>query len=102
VLTIRQIIIDEDILGWGTANFDKLHENFERVLSVGDIPELPRGSPDSKIASYCLKNNYDLFTADAKSYKRFFEAGKNSVRITRYDSWEAGKKPVFLIQIDEH
>jgi len=50
MLMTRQQIIDEDILGWGSANIDKLKENYELVRQVGEILELSRGSPDTKIA----------------------------------------------------
>jgi hypothetical protein len=65
-------------LGWGKERKKELLKDYGSVLEVGNHPDLKQRSFDDKIAAYCLRNNCDLMTGDAKSYTRFFEAVSRS------------------------
>ncbi len=96
----KRVVIDKDILGWSDEHAKELQDEYEGVLQVGKHHDLPQRSFDHVIAAYCLKNDCDLMTGDARSYTHFFEAGIKSVRITRHDRWAKADKYVYLVQIE--
>ncbi len=95
----KNAIIDKDILGWGDEKSDEIKSRYEKVFQVSGHVELPETISDADLARYCRKNDCDLFTADQKSYRDYFESGVKKVQISRYDIWEKGHRPVFLIEI---
>jgi hypothetical protein len=97
----NRVIIDHDILGWGSEHEKELLKDYESVMLVSKHPDLPQRSFDDKIAAYCKKNDCDLMTGDARCYTHFFTAGIKAVRIRQYDWWKKGDRPVYLIQIEE-
>jgi len=97
----KQVIIDHDILGWGTEHEAELLKTYQSLMLVGKHPSLRQRAFDDKIAAFCRENGCDLMTGDAKSYTHFFEAGVKAVRIRQYDWWAKGDRPVYLIEIEE-
>ncbi len=96
-----RVIVDHDILGWGSEHEKELMDDYEEVLLVSKHKDLPQRSFDDKLAAYCKKKNCDLMTGDAKCYTHFFSAGIKAVRIRQYDWWKKGDRAVYLIQIEE-
>ena len=94
-------VIDNDVLGWADEQKERLLEDYGRLFQVSKHPELPEGSGDDEIATFCKTHDCDLFTADTRGHKGFFKAGIRSIKITEYQRWSAGKKTVFLIQISK-
>ncbi len=93
-------IIDNDILGWGIHVKDLIKEEYEEIILVGSINELPPETKDEKIGGYCYENGCDLFTGDKEAHTKFFrDARIESVIITRYAIYDKGKRPVYRIQI---
>ena len=97
----KQVVIDKDILGWGDEHEGILLKDYQKVLEVSKHPDLPQRSFDHVIAAYCLKNDCDLMTGDARSYTHFFDAGIKSVRISRFDTWNKADKHIYLVQIEK-
>ena len=94
-----KIVVDHDILGWGDEHEEALRNQYTDILKVGQHPDLPQRSFDEKLAVYCKNNNCDLLTGDAKAYTHFFEAGINTVKIRKYDWWQKGDRPIYLVEI---
>ena len=96
------MVIDHDILGWGTEHTENLLKQYQKILKVGIETGLERRNPDTRVASYCKSNDCDLLTGDLKAYQYYFDVGVKTVQITRYD-WIGGltDKAVFLVQIVE-
>ena len=93
-------IIDNDILGWGLDVKERIEEEYEKIILVGSIDDLPSGVKDEKIGAYCYENGCDLFTGDTRAYDKFFrDARIKSVIITNYAVYGKGKKLVYRIQI---
>ena len=97
----KQVIIDHDILGWGTEHEVDLLKTYGSLMLVGKHPDLRQRAFDDKIAAYCREKGCDLMTGDARSYTHFFEAGVKTVRIRQYDWWKKGDRPVYLIQVED-
>ncbi len=96
-----KVVIDKDILGWGSEQENELRSTYQDILQVGKHQDLPQRSFDENIAAYCRQNDCDLITGDARSYTHFFKAGVQWVRITQYDWWEKADKPIYLVQIEK-
>lgn len=95
----EKVIIDHDVLGWGNSHQQELLKQYDQILKVGIGPELPQRSFDGEVASFCKKNNCHLLTADKNAYIHYFEAGINTIQMTRYAWWTEGDRPVYLIKI---
>ncbi len=95
----KKAIIDKDILGWGDEHLVEIEKKYEKVFQVSGHVELPETISDADLAKYCKKENCVLFTGDQKSYRDYFGAGVQKVQISRYDFWERGQRPIYLIEI---
>jgi hypothetical protein len=92
-------VIDEDILSWDEERHVMLRP-YNTIIKIGDDPiNLPRGSPDTKVAEFCNVNGCDLFTSDVEFYSDCIEAGIKTIQITNCGFWEKGKKQIFLVKI---
>ena len=95
----KKAVIDHDILGWGDEQAASLSKQYGGILKVGLHPDLPQRSFDDKLALYCRNNNCDMLTADKEAYTHYFEAGIKALKITKYDWWKKGDRPIYLIEI---
>lgn len=98
----HRVVIDKDILGWGTEHKPDLLKSYEEVLMVGSIPDLPQRSSDKEVATFCMNNDCDLLTGDLKAYDHYFTAGVRTVQITAYDWIHKADKRVYLIEIPKN
>lgn len=95
----RKVVIDEDILSWDEEHHEIL-KPYKTIIKVGDDPiNLPRGSPDDRVAAFCNENGCDLFTSDVEFYSDCIKAGIKTIQITNCGMWEKGQKQVFLVKI---
>jgi len=94
-----KVVIDKDILGWGSDQEGELLKQYKKVLYVGKDPDLPQRSFDDEVASYCKNNNCDLLTGDGKAYTHCFEAEIKTIQITKYAWYKDGDRPIYLIRI---
>ena len=93
-------VIDHDILGWGNENIQKILESYESIKKVSEDEDLPRRSSDAKLGVYCKDHTCDFFTADARAYTYFFEDKRiHNVQISKFDWWETGDRPIYLVKI---
>jgi len=62
---MHTLLIDEDSLG--VVRY--LSEIDTKIIKVGDIPELPKGTDDPIVAKYAKENNCIIVTRDDKMVK---------------------------------
>ena len=94
----NKAIVDENILKFSSSQ--KLKEEYDEVILIGEIKELPPGSRDEKIGAYCYEHGCDLFTSDKKAHDKFFrDARIKSVIISNYGVFEEGNRLIYKIQI---
>ena len=99
-MTPDRVVIDKDILGWAEENNEKLASQYQHIVRVSSILDLPQRSPDAMIGSYCKDNSADFLTADKTAYTHFFRVeGLECVQIAYYAWWDTGDKPVCLVRI---
>lgn len=103
--TKKKVIIDNDTHGWADAHEDDIEKTYDEIIKVGrtkidDKIVVPAESKDELIGNYCFENNFELLTADKGAYTKIFrDARIKTVKITQYDIWEEGKRPIYLIKI---
>jgi hypothetical protein len=78
--------VDKQITGWKGLREEELLKQYAEVLKIGVHEDLPQRMSDKDIASYCIKNNCPLITADIKAYANFFQKGNEIVQIADFRS----------------
>jgi len=95
-----KVVIDNDILGWGNENEQKLLELYDSILKVSEDEKLPRRSSDGKLGSFCKDESCDFLTGDSRAYTYFFEDDRiKNLQISRFDWYEKADKPIYLVKI---
>jgi len=94
-----KIVVDKQITGWKGLREEELSKRFAEVLKVGMHNDLPQRMDDKAIASYCIKNDCPLITADIKAYANFFQTGSEIVEIRLYGFDKKADRPVFIVRI---
>lgn len=96
----HKVLIDYNALGWADQEAEKIKKDYEEILRVGEVPNLPMKAKDNEIASYCEEQNCDLLTTDKRAYTEMLTNHRvKAVQISRYDWDDSGNKQVYLIQI---
>jgi hypothetical protein len=99
-LTVTGAVVDEQLLGWKTANEEYLKKQFSEILVVGTDQNLPRGISDRDLAAYCKSQNCTILTCDRKMHINFFADGTETVRIQVYGTNnERSNQTIYSIRI---
>jgi hypothetical protein len=96
-----RVVIDYNILGWGEKHREDLLKTFREVILVGKHPDLSRRSFDREVAGYCKLHDCVLITADARAYTHFFDAGVESVVISKVERWDVSDADLFMIKVGQ-
>ncbi len=68
---MKNVLIDKQVSWLAKDENRELIKNFDKVYVVG--MDLKQTSFDENCASFCMDNNCDFLTADAKAYTHFFK-----------------------------
>ena len=96
----HKVLIDEQALGWGKKNLEKLSQDYEEILKVGTIPAPKQGSSDIEIGNFCEDENCNLITSDYKAYVHLLDITRiKTVQVSKY-AWDPeAKRHIYLIKI---
>jgi len=99
------VVIDNDIHGWGDEHEEELQQKYSKIIKVGRTKTngeivIPADKKDEMIGNYCFEKNCDVLTGDKTAHTKYFkDARLNTVQITQYAIWDVGKRPIYLIKI---
>ncbi len=97
---VHKVLIDYNALGWAKNNTDRIRNDYEDILHVGESPHPEQGSSDAIIGSYCEEVNCDLITSDYKAYVGFLENKRiKTVQISKYAWDKEAERHIYLIKI---
>jgi len=96
----HKVLIDYDERGWAKRKDQKIRNDYEEILLVGEPPNPPMNATDEEIATFCEDKNCDLITSDKKAYTDLLKNKRvRAVQISKYDWDDSGNKQVYLIKI---
>jgi len=96
----HKVLIDYNRLGWAEEKISKISKDYPEILHVGVEPNPSADDSDSKIASFCEKNNCDLLTGDKRAYASLLKNQHvKAVQISKYDVDEHAEQQVYLVKI---
>jgi len=100
-MKISKVVIDYDARGWGKAKENELLKKYKKLINVGATKALPKGASDKKIGAYSYRYKCDILTADKTAYVDYFKNKKiKSVKITQFDLYKKGRRPIYLVMMD--
>lgn len=95
----RGVLIDYPLIGWSVENELQIRKDYSAIHRVNESNVLADDSPDSELASFCLKRGYDLMTSDKKAYVHMLK--KRDVRfvqIYEYDMDKQSNQQIYIIK----
>ena len=95
---MKNVLIDKQVSNLADDEHRELLKDFDKSYVVG--VDLKQTSFDENCASFCMDNNYDFLTADAKAYTHFFKINKiKSVEISQFHYDNNAERNIYLMQI---
>ena len=95
---MKNVLIDKQVSNLDDDEHSELLKDFDKSYVVGE--HLKQTSFDENCASFCMDNNCDFLTADAKAYTHFFKIKKiKNVLISRFMRDKDPERYVYLMQI---
>ena len=95
---MKNVLIDKQVSNLDDDEHRELLKDFDKSYVVG--VDLKQTSFDENCASFCMDNNCDFLTADAKAYTHFFKINKiKSVEISQFHYDKKAERNIYLMQI---
>ena len=93
------IVVDYHLNGWAKENESRIGKGYSSIHYVGDLPDLPRDTPDPEVAAYCTARGCDLLTSDKEAYISWLKKGvAKAVRISIFGTNEQAEQTVYLVR----
>ncbi len=76
-----EVIVDEQLIGWKNQHKEEFDTDYEKILTVGENEQLPKGVGDKQLATCCKMKDCALLTCDRKAHVDFFESGMETIHV---------------------